>query len=194
MGLHIHSLDGLNENYERDYYIYLLDYGWEEPISEILRKNFDRMARMSSEHKKSVVIARTPDAIHFNDEVLSWHNINGEDAEKNELLPALMITNRHPALFRKKHKGELDDDHNFKMVLIPFRKISNNTTEVVNVINKVFSDLKENKDLDDFQIAKEMNKGFGKAVVDSFILEPNFYGVGFSFKKMRSYFGGKAIR
>ncbi|MEO1031547.1 MAG: hypothetical protein AAFX55_09085 [Bacteroidota bacterium] len=187
MGLHIHSLDGLNENYERDYYIYLLDYGWDEPISEILRKNFNRMARMSSEHKKSVVIARTPDALHFNDEVLSWHNINGEDAEKNQLLPALLITNRHPAQFRKRYQGELEDDINFKMVIIPFRKISKDPTEVVTVIDKVFQDLKENKDLDDFQIAKELKKGVGKALADSFILEPNFYGVGFSFKKMKEY-------
>lgn len=187
MGLHIHSLDGLNENYERDYYIYLLDYGWNEPISEILRKNFDRMARMSSEHKKSVVIARTPDAVHFNDEVLSWHNINGEDAEKDELLPALMITNRHPAHFRRKHSGEFEEDDNFKMIIIPFRKISNDPTEVVNVIDKVFRDLKEDKDLDEFQIQKELKKGVGRALVDSVILEPNFYGLGFSFKKMKRY-------
>jgi hypothetical protein len=187
MGLHIHSLEGINENYERDYYIYLLDYGWEEPISEILIKNFDRMARMSSEHKNSVVIARTPDAIHFNDEVLSWHNINGEDVENGELLPALLITNRHPAQFRRKNQGEFVDDDNFKMIIIPFRKISNEPTEVVKIIDKVFKDLIENKDLDEFQIFKEMKKGIGRAIVDSIMLEPNFSGVGFSFNKLRQY-------
>jgi hypothetical protein len=59
---------------------------------------------------------------------------------------------------------------------------------VVEIINKVFDDLNKNKDLDDFQISKEIKKGFGNALSDSVILEHNFYGIGFSFKKMKEYF------
>lgn len=192
MGLHIHSLEGLNEEYERDYYIYLLDYGWTEPISQALLDNFDKMARISSEHKRSVVIARTSEGVHFNDEVLSWHNINGEDVEKNGLLPAILITNKHPAIFRRKTWGEkIDESDNLKMILIPLRWFCNTTTEVVEIINQVFSDLVKNKDLDDFKIQRELKKGIGKALVDSIILEPNFHGVGFSFKNLKRYLNNK---
>ena len=32
MGLMVHSLEEIPRNVERNYYIYLLDYGWDEPI------------------------------------------------------------------------------------------------------------------------------------------------------------------
>lgn len=188
MGLHIHSLEGLNEEYQRDYYVNLLDYGWNEPISQALHENFDRMARISSEHKKSVVIARTSEGIHFNEEVLSWHNINGDDVEENGLLPAILITNKHPAIFRREALREIEKAKDeLKLILIPLRKFCKTTTDVVAIINQIFADLVNNKDLNDFKIQKELKKGIGKAVADSLILEPNFYGVGFSFKNLKKY-------
>lgn len=84
MGLMIHSLSNIPESASRDYYIYLLDYGWYEPISEILRKNFDEMAR-KSELNGAVIIKGIGE--HFNNDVFSWHHINGMDGE--EILPAV---------------------------------------------------------------------------------------------------------
>jgi hypothetical protein len=34
MGLYIHSLSRLPSGLERDYYVYVLDYGWEEPLGD----------------------------------------------------------------------------------------------------------------------------------------------------------------
>ena len=47
IGLMIHSLGELPANVERGYFIYLLDYGWDEPLGEALLKNFDRMGKSS---------------------------------------------------------------------------------------------------------------------------------------------------
>ncbi len=37
MGLMVHSLEGIPAGHHRDYYIYLLDYGWDEPLADALR-------------------------------------------------------------------------------------------------------------------------------------------------------------
>ncbi len=51
MGLMVHSLDGIPEEHHRDYFIYLLDYGWNEPLSDALRNNFGHMALLHLKRK-----------------------------------------------------------------------------------------------------------------------------------------------
>lgn len=185
----VHSLEGMPEEHSRDYFIYLLDYGWNEPLSNALSQNFSKMATLATENKNSVVIMRTDEGVHFSDEVLSWHSINGDDAEKTQLLPAILVTNRHPAEFRKRATGEKHDtESNLKMILFPLKKHCRDTTEVVSLIQKIFTSIKLGKDLDDFDVVKEKTKGFGGALANSVMLEPNFAGVGFSFNKLINYF------
>jgi hypothetical protein len=180
MGLMVHSLENIPTSARRDYFIYLLDYGWQEPISQALRDNFDRMAQLAS-MSKSVVIKGTEIA-HF--------QINNEEAD--DLLPALLVTNTHPAYFRDRNENfpgnknilRVDDEfEDMKLILIPFKRMCVTTGEVVSIIEKVFQDIAEAKDLSAFKIAKEMKKGIGRAIVDAVILEPNFSGVGFDFRK-----------
>ena len=189
MGLWIQSLENIPAEAKRDYFIYLLDYGWNEPLGEALMKNYEKMASIAAEHK--AVVIRGTQRVHFEDEVLSWHHINGEDAEN--ILPAILITNRHPKKFKESHnphKSDLVGD-DLKMIFIPLKKFCKTTTEVVSLIEKIFNDIKSGKDLDNFRVGKEMKKGFGKAIADSIILEPNFAGMGFSFNKFRDYFRKK---
>ncbi len=192
MGLMVHSLEGIPETHHRDYYIYLLDYGWNEPLSDALRNNFGKMANLASERKNAVVIMRTDAGVHFSDEVLSWHSINGDDAEKGQLLPAILVTNRHPAEFRDRAMSIKDDvEDNLKMILFPLKKYCKDTTEVVSLIQEIFTSIKEGKDLDKFTPAKEKKKGIGGALANSILLEPNFAGIGFSFNKFINYFKDK---
>ena len=81
-------------------------------------------------------------------------------------------------------------EEDIKLILVPFKRFCKNTSDVVTLIEKIFNDIIEEKDLSDFRIAKEMNKGVGKAIVDSIILEPNFSGLGFSFNKLKNYLKG----
>jgi len=192
MGLMVHSLEGIPEEHHRDYFIYLLDYGWNEPLSDALKNNFGHMATLASEKKNAVVIMRTDAGIHFSDEVLSWHHFNGDDVENEQLLPAILVTNRHPAEFRRRadKENEIAED-GLKMILFPLKKYCKNTTDVVSLIQQIFISIKLGKDLDNFGIVKEKKKGIGGAIANSIMVEPNFADVGFSFNKFRDYFKDK---
>lgn len=192
MGLMVHSLEGIPEEHHRNYFIYLLDYGWQEPLSEVMMKNFGKMATLASEQKNAVVIMKADVGVHFSDEVLSWHSINGEDADRNDLLPAILVTNRHPAAFRDRNLNEQNDvESDLKMILFPLKKHCTDTSDVISLIQLIFKKIKSEEDLDNFEVTQEKKKGLGKAVVDSIILEPNFAGMGFNFNKFSEYFKKK---
>lgn len=189
MGLYVQTLENIPQdlNVHKEYYIYLLDYGWKEPLGEVIMENYEKMAQIAADN--NAVVIRGTKRVHFEDEVLSWHNINGQNAE--EILPAILITNRLPHKFKESfnsdtNRGNLELD--LKMIFIPLKKFCATTTEVVILIEKLFNDIKQKKDLLDFKVAKEIRSGFGKALTDSIILEPNIGGVGFNFKSLIKYF------
>jgi len=192
MGLMVHSLENVPHSENRDYMIYLLDYGWEgEPIAETLNENFGKMAGFAAKNK--AVIIKGTELSHFNNEVFSWHQINNEPGEN--VLPAILITNAHPSYFkfndqdwhkrgiyRESKKGDI------KLILIPLKKFCSKTTEVLTLIESIFSDIEAKRDLSKFKIAKQTEKGIGTALVDAIIFEPNFSGMGFSFNKLINFF------
>jgi len=183
MGLMIYSLDNIPSSARRNYFIYLLDYGWNEPISNIINRNYDEMAKISAKHE-AVVIKGTV-AEHFNNEVLSWHNFNGQNTD--DLLPAILITNKHPNYFKEsniEHRYKDNGiytflDEEIKMILLPFKKVCKSENDVIKVIQSVFKDIKNGEILDNFSVAKKLKRGVGKALVDSVILQPNVSGIGF---------------
>lgn len=188
MGLHIHSLEELPGNVQRDFYIYLLDYGWDEPLGRALENNFKRIADMSS--KSGSIVLRGTDLGHFSNEVFSWHNINGLNGE--EVLPAILITNEHPAKFRASSDGpefKLDGkaqakySENMKLILLPLNKFCKNETDVVKLISLIFKDIRDKKDLFDFKVAREIKAGPFDRAFDMLLLEPNIGGIGFDLKK-----------
>ncbi len=115
MGLHVHNLGNLPNTVDgRDYFIYVLDYGWKEPLTDALIENFTNMARMASETRSIVVAGIEP--VHFANEVFSSHRINGEDGE--EILPAILITTLTPSYFKEsysefRNSGELNPESVF---------------------------------------------------------------------------------
>ncbi|MBB5437932.1 hypothetical protein HDC92_001606 [Pedobacter sp. AK017] len=187
MGLMIHSLEGLPKGHHRDYYIYLLDYGWNEPLGNTLTANYSRMATLASEQENAVVIMPSVVGTHFSDEILSWHSINGDDADKEDLLPAILVTNRHPLEFKERGNSQ-DVEDNLKLMLFPLKRHCDNTTEVVSLIQRIFALIKAGKDLKEFDVIKQKKKGVGGAIVDALILEPNVAGIGFNFNKLIDYF------
>ena len=194
MGLHVHSLTNIPKSENRDYLIYLLEYGWHEPLARALNENFDKMANLAAQNR--AVVIKGTELAHFDNEVFSWHQINNEKGE--DVLPAILVTNAHPSYFLENNHGysrgrglyREQQDSDLKLVLIPLKKFCSTTTEVVALVEKLFADIESGKDLSDFSIAKEAQKGIGSAIVDSIILEPNISGVGFSFKKLGSFLRG----
>ncbi|MCC0183220.1 hypothetical protein LEO76_17210 [Aeromonas hydrophila] len=145
--------------------------------------------------KNRAVVIKGTELAHFENEVFSWHQINNQRGE--DILPAILITNAHPSYFMENNHGYRHGrglyresvDGDLKLILIPLKRFCSNTSDVVSLIEKLFSDIESGKDLADFKIAKEVQKGIGAAIVDALILEPNISGVGFSFKRLASYFG-----
>jgi len=186
MGLMIHSLGELPAEAKRAYYVYLLDYGWDEPLSNGLSRNFDHMAKIASEN--DAVVIRGCIGAHFEDEVLSWHHVNGQPGE--EILPAILITTRNPHSFMPfdLSHAERDEFRKDSLLLIPLCQICKTPTDVVDLIKKIFRDIKEKKSLMDFEVAKEISRNEKGALVDSIILQPNFSGVGIDLKKIIGFF------
>ena len=183
MGLYVHSLGEIPAGAERAYYVYLLDHGWKEPLGDAVRANLPRMADMAS--RSNAVVVHGPRGVHFEDEVLSWHRVNGQDAK--DILPAIRITTRHPSTFResiemKKSRKESRD----ALLLIPLRKVCKSAEEVVGLIQGVFEDIKEKKQLSKFRAAARTRRGVAGALVDAVILQPNVGGIGFDLKKFFS--------
>ena len=188
MGLKIHSIAEIPENVSRSYYLYILDYyNWDEPIGNILRANFDRMADFAS--KNDAVVIQGIGESHFYSELLSWEGINGLKPE--EVLPALMITTIHPQYFIKRNDAISTGEPIPKdeIIFLKLKKICKSPTDVIDVIGKVFEDIKGKKQIRDFKIGKELKKGKGSALVDALVLEPNFSGVGVDLKKLFALFG-----
>lgn len=188
MGLYIHSLSRLPLGVERDYYVYVLDYGWQEPLGASLHANFRHMADLAAKNK-AVVVAGT-DSRAFADEILSahvddpqfsWQKINGENGE--DVLPAIMISTIHPQKFKTevpgyqfpKMKNGVADDN---LILIPLRGACGNTTEVVSLIERIFHDIAQKKPLREFSIAKKIKAGNGGAYSNAVILRPTLCGMG----------------
>lgn len=177
MGLKISTIAAIPENVEREYYLYILDYyNWDEPISKTLRDSFDKIAKFAAENN-SVVIQGIPES-HFYSELMSWEAVNGIDPK--ELLPALLITTIHPKYFLEGNNkqftgGKIPED---KLVFIEIAKVCKTPQDVIKLIEKVFQDIKEKKEIRNFRVKKELKGGVGKILNDTIILEPNIAGIG----------------
>ena len=189
MGLVVHSLAMLPKHSDRDHYVYLLDYGWQGSLGEVLFKNFDKIAAYATENH-FVVMKGTPGS-HFEDEVFSWHGINGEDGEN--VLPAILITTLNPHYFQdSKWKSKYRDEGlKQNILLIPIKKICKTESDVAELIEKTIKNLIEKKSLEDFSVVKELKAGKGKAIVDCLILQPTFFGFGGDLKNIPKIFKRK---
>jgi len=188
MGLTIHSLGELPTNVARGFYVYLLDYGWHEPLAETLWQNFEKMADLASRNDAAVFRGT---GVHFSDEVLSWHHINGQDAQ--DILPAILITTRHPRTF---YDANLTKNDTYKitadkLLLIPLRKACKSSTDVATLIGNIFRDIKQKRGLSDFEVAQELKRGERGVLTDALILRPSISGFGLDLKTIAKFFRGK---
>ena len=187
MGLMVHSLSELPAEAHRGYYVYLLDYGWSEPLGEVLSNNFDRMANQAS--RNNAVVIRGVVGEHFEDEVLSWHHVNGQQAEN--ILPAILVTTKHPHDFRAQELAPHNAAATHPMLLVPLRDACKTTADVATLVDRLFVDIRAGKELSNFQIAEEQRRGKGGALTDALILRPTISGVGVDLKKIFKWFTGR---
>jgi hypothetical protein len=187
MGLYVHALGELPGEVFRSYYVYLLDYGWDESFGEAVRRNLQRMSEAAS--RADAVVIHGPRGVHFEDEVLSWHHINGAPAD--DILPALLVTTRHPQTFRELYGPGRFQAPTDAMLLVPLRKTCKAPDDVVTLIDRLFKDIAAKKRLDQFHVAAEMRRGVGTAIVDALVVQPKVAGVGIDLAKLARFFKGQ---
>lgn len=194
MGLYVHCLNKLPLNLEREFYLYVLDYGWDEPLGAALHANFRRMADLAAKSGAIVIAGTDPRAfteevlsVHVDDPQFSHQSVNGESGDK--LLPALMITTIHPSKFKETVPGfrfsdvaaGIADD---RLILLPLRGLCENATEVVALVERIFRDITAKKPLRKFSVVKEIRAGQHGAYSDALILKPTVWGVGVDIKEL----------
>jgi hypothetical protein len=194
VGLYVHSLERLPVELERDYYVYVLDYGWEEPLGDVLRQNFHRMAGLAARNKAVVIAGTDPPSfvdqvfsVHVDDPQFSYRRVNGEDG--GEVLPAIMITTIQPARFKETQPGYRFSDiapgiADDRIILIPLHALCKTGTEVVVLIERIFSDIAAKKPLSEFSVGKQMQREQNRGrYSDAVILKPTLWGIGIDLKE-----------
>lgn len=81
---------------------------------------------------------------------------------------------------------EIFGDEN--LLLIPWRKVCNSTTDVVELVHKIFRDIQSKKALPDFRIARHLKRGKLGALMNALILEPSLGGIGIDLKNIPQIF------
>ncbi|POE05761.1 hypothetical protein [Pectobacterium odoriferum] len=181
MGLHVSAISDLPLSEERDYYLYILDYyNWDEPISNTLIENLPKIESLCAKYN-SVMVRGLPES-HFYSEVISWVKINGQGP--NTILPALMITTVHPKYFIEANNREVDSEISESLIFLKIRDICKKPSDVIDLIEKIFTDISERKEIKNFVITRELSSFEHGALVDALILEPNIAGVGINIKKL----------
>lgn len=181
MGLVVSSLSHVPLNADRDYFIYLLRGGWDRALDRVLETHFMGVAQEAGGTRPAMVAGLPGD--HFQNDVFSWHRINGENGE--DALPAILLTTVHPNHF--KHEGDpfwrthAQEDY---MQLIPLKKLAGSPDGVMALIQRIFSDIREHKELRDFTVIKETRRSRGAALMDGVVLQPNFHGLRVDLKKV----------
>lgn len=188
MGLVVHSLSEFPVNAERGYYLYVLRGSWDSDIERALEANFLAMSDAASRSNSAIVFGT--EGRHFQNDVFSWHRINGEEAEP--LLPAILITTVHPQKFRNEDDpfwhGKAHDEY---MVLVPLREVIERGEDVAVVMRKIFEDIKNKKVLSEFEVAKQLKPTRAAAFMEGLLLKPSFMGVGFDLRALPKMVRGK---
>ncbi|QPS20111.1 hypothetical protein [Serratia plymuthica] len=125
-----------------------------------------------------------PDS-HFYSEVLSWVKINGQGL--NTILPALMITTVHPKYFIEANNCKAESEIIDSLIFLKIRDICKQPSDVIDLIEKIFTDISDKKEIKNFVITKELRASEHGALVDALILEPNFAGFGINIKKLAAW-------
>lgn len=77
------------------------------------------------------------------------------------------------------------------MVFIEIGKVCNTSLDVLKLIEKVFQDIKDKKEIKDFKVKKELKGGIGKILNDTIILEPNIAGIGVNINNIFKFLAEK---
>ncbi|WP_333886137.1 hypothetical protein [Sphingobacterium siyangense] len=70
-------------------------------------------------------------------------------------------------------------------------RICKSPQDVVVLLQKLFNDIKEKRQIKDFKVKRELKSGIGKVLNDTIILEPNIGGIGININNIFKFLGRK---
>ena len=183
MGLKVSTIARLPLDSDREYFVYFLDYGWDDSFSEVMYNNFDNFASGLAGQNGLVIAGLNRQ--EFADEVLSWHSLNGEPTD--ELLPAILVSGCHPEEFRRSNefgRGWSEGNEGVRKhdgaILIPLRDVCKSPDDVVPIISSILGSIRNRQKIEEFDILRQMGGSDKEAEI--FVLQPNFYGIGVDLK------------
>jgi hypothetical protein len=184
MGLHIHSLSKIPRDLEKDWFLYLLEYGPQEPFTKAMNACFDEMANWASTGNAVVIKGTVP--VHFTDEVFSWHQIAGLDGD--EVLPAIMISTINPSVFNEFNKAQAKRRYepSDQVVIVPLRDFTENVDQVYSFVRKLLRELSSERRLTDLSMVVTKKRKLGARILSAIKLAPSISGVGID---LRTLFG-----
>ena len=59
------------------------------------------------------------------------------------------------------------------------------------LLEKIFQDIRDKKEIQNFRVQQELKGGIGKILNDTIILEPNIGGIGISLNNLFRFLAGK---
>lgn len=188
MGLKVTTLARLPEETGRAFFVYFLDYGWDDELTRAMYANFNALASVASENRGLFIagLNRT----EFANEVLSWHRVNSDSAD--ELLPAIMVTDVEPRTLAGSNEFDFGSIRNHprsraawpaRFLLIPLREVCMTTADVTALLQVLAVDLRSGRSLSGFEIQRVKAKG-ANAAADMVVLQPNIAGIGVDLKEV----------
>ena len=93
MGYMLNSLGNLPVDDEVRFYVFVINGQWQEPLYGMIEKNFSSIARSIGKH---AVIAKGLNPTEWYGEIAETY-LGKDHGDYAPLLPALLITNTHPA-------------------------------------------------------------------------------------------------
>jgi len=188
MGLKVTTLARLPAKTDRAFFVYFLDYGWDDELTGAMYANFDVFAGVAADNR-SLLIAGL-NRTEFANEVLSWHHVNSEPAD--ELLPAIMVTDVEPHALAAasefdfgavRHHPRSRAAYPERFLLIPLREFCKTAADVTALLQALAEDLRSGRPLAGFEIRRIKAKG-ANAAADMVVLQPNVAGIGVDLKEI----------
>jgi len=193
MGLVVSEMARFPTGGKLDYYVYFLDYGWDDNLSRAMYQNFDAFAGFT--HNNNSVVVRGLNRRHFSNEVLSWYHVNGRPVDT--ILPAILITDLDPReLGRtdKMERGKLTTAavDPMRLVLIPLRELCKTESDVTSLLQDLAKDMEEKRSLSKFKVRDLLDRS-NEGLADVLILKPSIGGIGIDLRKFFE-FGSKYFK
>ena len=162
-----------------DWYIFLLEDGWNDDLRSELSDNFRTLARQVG---PSALVVQGADPLPFYDQVFYEYALQELQTETDyHALPALLITDTPPSEIREDRTRV----ESAKMLLMPLSKRYVRAGSITDILKELVSAIKKPEAFEALQTLDEQGmKTHWCRLLSYFELKPSFFGFGLNVNKI----------